>query len=304
MRSITRLGLAIAALVAATPALALSAETWVSGTGTDSGACTRAAPCRSFQFAHDKTTSGGQVNVLTPANYGPLTINKAVSIVADNVEALINTATFGSIFIQAPNAIVALRGLTLLGVADHVAIRFDSGAALHVEGCTVRGGTTGIGFYPAAGSAELYVSDTIVANSTSIGIEVRPGGSGSAKAIINRTEVMHAGSHGMHFNDINSTGSVRATVTDSGVSRADAGIRLDALNSTEATLDRVTLSDNTFGVYSAGPAAIARVGNSTVTGNSIGLLGTTFGQVLTYQTNKVDGNDDDIVGSVTPIATK
>ena len=66
-------------------------ETWVSGTGTDAGNCPRTAPCRTFQFAHDQTNNNGAINVLTSGNFGPLTITKPISIVADGVEAVINT---------------------------------------------------------------------------------------------------------------------------------------------------------------------------------------------------------------------
>jgi hypothetical protein len=57
----------------AVPAHALAARTWVSGHGADSGACTLAAPCRTFAFALTQTASGGEIDVLDPAGYGPVT---------------------------------------------------------------------------------------------------------------------------------------------------------------------------------------------------------------------------------------
>jgi hypothetical protein len=64
-------------------------ESWVSGTPSDAGNCPRTAPCRTFQFAHDQTNNNGAINVLTSGNFGPLTITKPISIVADGVEATI-----------------------------------------------------------------------------------------------------------------------------------------------------------------------------------------------------------------------
>ena len=44
--------------LSAAPAQAGPSRTWVSGMGTDSGACTRAAPCKTFAFALTQTAAG------------------------------------------------------------------------------------------------------------------------------------------------------------------------------------------------------------------------------------------------------
>ncbi len=110
-------------------------ETWVSGTGTDAGNCPITAPCRTFAFAHTQTSNNGAINVLTSGNFGPLTITKPISIVADGVEALINTGAGGAgVIVQAgANAVVSLRGLIIdMRGTSHNGIRFLTGAALHV----------------------------------------------------------------------------------------------------------------------------------------------------------------------------
>src|SRR6187402_608509 len=103
-------------LAGATSALA-AIETWVAPTGNDSGNCQIAAPCRTFQFAHDQTNNNGAINVLASGNFGPLIITKSISVVAQGVEAVINTGASnggGGISIQAgAAAIVSLRGLTI-----------------------------------------------------------------------------------------------------------------------------------------------------------------------------------------------
>ncbi|MGH6812149.1 MAG: hypothetical protein ACREDM_07315 [Methylocella sp.] len=53
--------------LSAAPAQAGPNRTFVSGKGTDSGACTRAAPCRSFAFALTQTNAGGEIDVLDPS---------------------------------------------------------------------------------------------------------------------------------------------------------------------------------------------------------------------------------------------
>ena len=117
--SIRSLAVACGLLTSASVAQAAN-ETWVSGTGTDAGNCPRTAPCRTFQFAHDQTSNHGAINVLTSGNFGPLIITKPISIVAEGVEAVINTGAGGpgtnnaGIIVQAGGgAVVSLRGLTV-----------------------------------------------------------------------------------------------------------------------------------------------------------------------------------------------
>src|SRR4029453_10726274 len=58
-------------------------RTYVSGLGDDSGPCTETAPCRTFQTAGGLTLAGGEIFVLDSANYGPVTIDKALTIMSD-----------------------------------------------------------------------------------------------------------------------------------------------------------------------------------------------------------------------------
>src|SRR5260221_700488 len=76
------LAAALAPCLSAAPAQAQSTRTYVSGRGSDTNACTQSAPCLTLQGALAKTSSGGEIYALNSANYGYLTINKAVSIVS------------------------------------------------------------------------------------------------------------------------------------------------------------------------------------------------------------------------------
>src|SRR5438309_592181 len=53
---------------------------FVAAQGSDSNPCTFAAPCRTFQHAHDTVAAKGEIDVLDPAGYGAVIINKAISI--------------------------------------------------------------------------------------------------------------------------------------------------------------------------------------------------------------------------------
>src|SRR5262245_9736475 len=67
----------------ATPQL----RTYVSGTGKDNNPCSASSPCQTFQAALALTLPGGEVYVLDSANYGPVTINKSVTITSEGAVA-------------------------------------------------------------------------------------------------------------------------------------------------------------------------------------------------------------------------
>jgi hypothetical protein len=102
----------IAALVAlslsAAPAHALLNRAWVSGHGTDAAGCgAPTSPCRSFQYVHDNIIApGGEIDALDGADYGAITITKALSIVGDGALAAVQQPNAGQ------NAITILAGET------------------------------------------------------------------------------------------------------------------------------------------------------------------------------------------------
>ena len=66
--------------LASLSAHAQSTRTWVSSTGLDSNACSRAAPCASFAGAYNKTHTGGVINVVDAGAYGGVIISKSITI--------------------------------------------------------------------------------------------------------------------------------------------------------------------------------------------------------------------------------
>ena len=87
------------------------------------------------------------------------------------------------------NAIISLRGLTIdMRGTDNFAIRFVSGAALHVQDCVIRNSKNGIFFIPS-GTSELTVANSVISNSSGGGIFVFLSGSGHAKVALDRIRV-------------------------------------------------------------------------------------------------------------------
>lgn len=295
-RSMTAL-VSVFGLFVATAAQA-GLETWVSGTGKDVGACPVTAPCRTFAYAHGQTTTTGAINVLTSGNFGPVTIDKSISIVAQGVEAVINTASNGAAIVVTPNAgaVVSLRGLTIdLTGTPNTGVFFASGGALHVQDCVFRKGFQAIRFGPSSGTSELYVADTAIEEQSANGIMVRPGGTANAKVLIERVRVENGASVGIAFSPNNAGPSIVATVRNS-VSAGNGGVGILAQDpgstSVRVMVSHTTSAKNAIGVSSEGAGAVIRIGDSTISGNTTG-LSASAGQIISYGSNRVDGNGSD-----------
>jgi Right handed beta helix region len=163
------------------PAAAATDHTYVSGKGSDSGSCTYpAVACRTFAYAIAQTSASGEIIVMDPADYSPVTITKSISIVADGAgPAGIVLAAGNAITINAgANDVVNLRGLTLEGEGSAAyGIVLNSAAALTISDCFVRHfQNTGILIAPegVGGTSIISIISILnsVANDNGTGIEL------------------------------------------------------------------------------------------------------------------------------------
>src|SRR5262245_60077224 len=81
----TSIAVFILLVTVARPAIAQASRTFVSSSGDDNNACSRSAPCRTFDGAIAKTNAGGEINVLDSGGFGSVTITKAITIANDGV---------------------------------------------------------------------------------------------------------------------------------------------------------------------------------------------------------------------------
>jgi hypothetical protein len=288
-------GLALAAVLPAAPASALNARSFVSGHGNDANICTYAAPCRTFAGAYAKTNPGGEISVLDPAGYGPLTITTALSIVNDGV------GEAGITFVGSGNAItinagasdaVSLRGLTIEGggVGTH-GIVFNTGASLTVENCVLRHLTgDGILFLPNAASS-LSVSNTSASDNAGFGIQIQPSGSGAVHAVFNRVQANN-NSYGILTDGGGFTGTIHASVFDSVVAgNAVYGFYASSSGGfTDLTLFHSVAANNGTGLFANGANSIIIVAQSLVTGNTNGWQTFSGGFVTSFADNYIVAN--------------
>src|SRR5262245_40830404 len=122
-------------------------RTFVSTAGNDSNTvanCSLANPCRSFASAITVTDQGGEIIVVDSGGYGPVTIDKTLSITAPpGVYGGISVFGGGTgITINGPSVSVALKGLTINALPTAPApivagIDFQQGARLYLDNCEV-----------------------------------------------------------------------------------------------------------------------------------------------------------------------
>jgi hypothetical protein len=304
-------GALLACGLAAAPAQAGPNRTFVSGTGTDSGTCTRTAPCRTFAFALSVTTAGGEIDVLDPAGYGTVTINQAISIVNDGVGTAGITAGSGlnGVTINAgASDSVHLRGLTIVGpgTTGSNGIQFNTGGNLEIENCVIRNFQGGIVIL-ASTSSSFSVSNTIASNNAG-GIGVEPFGSAVVTGVLSHV-IADDNNAGISVAGTFTTGaSLNVTVADSETSNNASGTGISGISALGAApvsvlIRHVVVRNNNSGLDAEANSTL-RVDHSVVTGNGTAAETSGSGVIFTYGNNDSNGNTVDNFGTLTKIATQ
>ena len=118
MNRFVRIAFALAMCTVAGTSLAYAqaTRTWVSGVGDDANPCSRTAPCKTFAGAISKTAVGGEISVLDPGGFGGVTITKSITLNGEGTLAGMLVAAGNGVTINAANAIVVLRNLSIVGL--------------------------------------------------------------------------------------------------------------------------------------------------------------------------------------------
>lgn len=306
MRRLALIVTAAAAAVAmhAAPASAQANRTFVSGLGDDNNPCSRASPCRSFGRAISLTNAAGELTILDSAGYGSVTINKAISITAEGIEAAITTnAAIDGITISAgSNDVINLRGLTFTGGnIGNNGINFSAGGSLNIENCVVSG-FTGNGINLTPGASSINVSDTVVSNNAGGGIALAP--TASAAAFFERVQAIGNAGAGFLITGVSAPAgaAIKATAANSVATGNGEGFHVTgALNGATAALMVVDSGayNNNSGLIADQQGTIFLAG-SKVYGNTIHGFFINGGSIKTFSNNSItDANNS---GNLTPIA--
>lgn len=200
------------AMVVALPTLApcghAAQRTFVSSTGSNANPCSIAAPCRGFAAALTHTDPDGEIIVLDSAGYGPVTIDRSVSIIAPSgVYAGVSVFAGDGIVIAGGGIDVVLRGLTINGQGGNRGILYTLGSRLRISNCVVSR-MSGSGVSIAFGG-EVTIEDSEIRDNGvyGIGITLNP------NVVVTRTRVERNSSAAIAFEP--SATAANLTLTDS-----------------------------------------------------------------------------------------
>src|ERR1700731_5009600 len=153
--------------LAAAPAHAHAARTWISGVGNDANPCSRTAPCKTFAGAISKTAAFGEINVLDPGGFGGVTITKSITLRADHVEAGVLVAGTNGINVNLPGATdrVLLEGLDIEGLGSGInGVNISGNGTPTIVRCRISQFTgNGVTMVGVSG-ARVIVENSIVTN--------------------------------------------------------------------------------------------------------------------------------------------
>lgn len=304
---------AILAGLLSTHAFAANNRTWISGKGVDQAGCGPVAtPCRTLQYAHDNTNAGGEINVLDPAGYGSVAINKAISIINDGVGTAGVLATSGNaITINAGSSdAVILRGLTIEGAKTAENGIYAQGVgSLTIANCTVQSFTNrGINDSSTFNGALRIFNTTVAGNHD--GILILPLGSAvnSFDAVLDHVISTDNDSNGLQLagDGGTSSGTFRLTVANSLLSSnrgRGASLYSGTLQINAVFTDNVFSMNPTAAFLGGSSPTVASFGRNTIAHNDTGIAN--FGTANTFSNNQFQNNGTDVSGgSLTPLSQK
>jgi hypothetical protein len=150
------------------------AQTWVSATGSDSNACTRSAPCKTYQHAHDVSSAYGKVTALDAGDFGPVTVTKSITIDGAGLATNLATGTSEITVNAGAGDIVQLRNLSIHGRNAATGITFNSGAHLEIDDVTLNGftGSCIAAVVGGSGTSDMVIKDTNIDYCANTGVFV------------------------------------------------------------------------------------------------------------------------------------
>jgi hypothetical protein len=298
-------------------AQAQASRTWVSGVGDDLNPCSRTAPCKTWAGAFSKTAINGEIDALDPGGYGTLTITKSITIEGTQGAGFGSTVASGTtgftiniaVTANDPLRTVRLRNLSIngTGLSGTVGTRtgvngvrvISTSAAntiVYIENSVITDfSNRGISFEATSGG-KLFVTDTAVRNCGSSAVVIFPAsGSTQISATLDNVRLLGNVSSGL----VADNGS-RVSISNSVVGGNLNGVVAEASAGTsELNVHNCLINHNTTGVLSGPGSVVVRLSDNSVQNNATG-VNVSSGTVVTYGTNRINGNTTaDVTGLLT-----
>ncbi|MBD0326246.1 MAG: right-handed parallel beta-helix repeat-containing protein [Pyrinomonadaceae bacterium] len=279
--------LTICLLLAAASSFAQAqTRTWVSGTGSDANPCSRSAPCLTFAGAISKTSAGGEISVLDPHSYGPVTITKSITINGEGSLASILVGLNGTgITVNAgASDTVYIKNIDINGAGNGSnGITWIAGNALILDKVRIYTFTNlGLNVNKSA-SGFLSMTNSAITNCVAGGLQATTN-SGVLRGEIENTKIFGC------TNGVKAVVNTQLTFKNSTVSGCGTAGFLATGPSAVLNLQSCTATNNVSGVKTE-LGGLVRLGQSTVANNiTKGLDTAAGGTIESYQDNYISGN--------------
>jgi hypothetical protein len=150
---------------------AANAQLWVSNTGSDANNCSLPAPCRTLQEAVDSAFPWAQISALNASDYGPVTINKPLSIDGGGFISNFSSGAVGiTVNMGSSGGVVQLHNLRIHG--GLTGISMTGAGALDIDNVQVTGVSGNCINVAQTGTTDVVIKDSTVENCSGAGISV------------------------------------------------------------------------------------------------------------------------------------
>jgi sugar lactone lactonase YvrE len=259
------------------------AHTWVSGSGSDTNACTFASPCATFAGALTKTIAGGMITAMDAGDFGPVTITQSVTIDGNNFGSITYTGSSDSVIVITASANVILQNLTIngLGLAG-VGIEVASGGIVIVDNCKIKNFTENGINYEGAGSLTVENSKIESYQGGANGIEIHS--NANENVVVRNTVIDASPISANNFGLVVDQNAGAVNISLQKVTILGAGNMAIMTFNGNTEITGSVISQSRYGVL-AGYGATISVASSMITTNSTGVCSFTGSKI------RLDNND-------------
>jgi len=277
--------LVVVAAFPTTARAAASRRTWVSAVGDDVNPCTRSAPCRTFAGALAQTLAGGEIDVIDNGGYGAVVITKAVTIDGTGTLAGIANPGTNGVTVNAPGAVVTLRGININGDGTGATgVAITAASRVNVEDCVIAGQATGIDANLTAAGTTVSVRNSTIRNNTGDGFAIGTT-TGFTSAYVSASSFDANAGAGVRVKDRAYLTMVRSTVFNGGT-----GVLVAApSNSAQVVLKTAGIYSNTTGLAAGGAGTTMYLADCDISANTTG-ISSGGGAVTSAGNNRIAAN--------------
>jgi hypothetical protein len=307
-------------------AYAQSTRTWVSSTGNDANAWSRAAPCATFGGAYNKTTAGGVINVIDAGAYAGVNISKSITIegAAGSQNGVLASGGSNGFVINGSGINVVLRNLQITGAPPSSAgfngVKIINAAMVTIDNCDISdfkaastGNANGVLIdVPSDGVFRVLIINSRIHDNgfgnDGGGVRVRPtGANGYVFATIRDSQIFNNNGYGVQSRDRSYVTISRSGIIGNNRSGVNT-ITTGAL--AESIITDSTLIDNGYGNASAdaaitsnGASSVVSISGNNIVQNETGVRRLNGGHIRSSGNNRVAGNtvDGTTDGAVTSL---